>query len=100
MTNRENCLLAYQHKTPAYIPCFFTDIALIQACPQMERYTGLSQGEDYWGCEWIYEENIHACITTPGKYLFTDIADWKENMKFPDLEAIDWENRRIIDISF
>ena len=30
MTNRENCLLAYQHKTPAYIPCFFTDIALIQ----------------------------------------------------------------------
>ena len=44
MTNRENCLLAYQHKTPAYIPCFFTDIALIQACPQMERYTGLSRG--------------------------------------------------------
>ena len=98
MTNRENCLLAYQHKTPAYIPCFFTDIALIQACPQMERYPGLSRGEDYWGCEWIYEDNIHACITTPGKYLFTDIADWKENMKFPDLEAIDWEKQADIDI--
>lgn len=98
MTNREDCLLAYKHKTPSHIPCFFTDIALIQAAPQMERYTGLTAGEDYWGCHWTYEDTIHACAPTPNRYLFTEIEDWKDHMHFPDLEAIDWEKQAEIDV--
>lgn len=98
MTPRENALIAYHHKTPEYIPCFFTDIAMIQACPPLERYTGNTVGKDYWGCEWTYEDSIHACIPTPNKYLFTDIADWKEKLKFPDLDAIDWEKQADIDV--
>jgi hypothetical protein len=97
MTARENCLLAYQHKTPGHIPCFFTDITMIQACPDMERYTGITTGKDYWGCEWVYENNIHACIPVQNKYLFTDIAEWKEKLHFPDLDAIDWEKQADID---
>lgn len=98
MTKRENCLLAYQHKTPDYIPCFYTDISLIQACPEMERYTGLTSGKDYWGCDWTYEENIHACLPTPNQYLFTEIGDWKEKLHFPDLDTIDWKKQADIDV--
>lgn len=98
MTARENCLLAYQHKVPNYIPTFFTDIGLFQACPEMERYCGNTEGVDYWGCHWTYESNIHAPVPTPNRYLFTDIADWKEKLRFPDLDAIDWENQAEVDI--
>lgn len=98
MTNREDCLLAYQHKTPSHIPTFYTDIAMIQCAPHMERYTGFTQGEDMWGCHWTYEENIHACAPTPNKYLFTEIDEFKEKLTFPDLESIDWEKQADIDI--
>ncbi len=90
--------MAYQHKQPAYIPCFYTDIALIQARPQMERYTGLTVGTDEWGVEWTYEENIHACIDTPGKHLFSDIEDWREKVHFPELDDFDWEKQADIDV--
>lgn len=98
MTKRENALMAYHHQTPEYIPCFYTDITNIQACPQMERYTGLTVGKDYWGVEWTYEDNIHASLPTPNKYLFTDITEWRDKLVFPDLDAIDWEKQADIDV--
>jgi len=42
---KENVMLAYQHKTPFYMPSMFTDINLFQANPSMERYCG---GETGW----------------------------------------------------
>lgn len=98
LTPRENALIAYRHQQPAWIPCFYTDIALIQACPAMERYTGHTIGKDYFGVEWTYEPNIHAPMPTPGKIHFEDIKDWREHVKLPDLDAIDWENQADIDV--
>lgn len=98
LTPRENALLAYRHQVPEYIPCFFTDIALIQACPAMERYTGHMVGEDYFGVEWTYEPTIHAPMPTPGKHLFESIEDWREGIKLPDLDAVDWEKQADIDV--
>lgn len=98
LTPRENALIAYRHQTPAWIPCFFTDIILTQACPAMERYTGHTVGKDYFGVEWTYEPHIHAPMPTPGKIHFDDIADWRDHVKLPDLEAIDWEKQADIDV--
>ncbi len=64
----------------------------------MERYTGMTSGKDYWGCDWTYEENIHACLPTPNQYLFTEIGDWKEKLHFPDLDAIDWKKQADIGV--
>ena len=54
MTKRENALIAYHHGIPAFIPTSFTDIAIIQARPQMERYCGVDVGFDEFGVEWTF----------------------------------------------
>lgn len=98
LTPRENALLAYHHQVPQWIPCFFTDINTIQACPALERYTGQTVGKDYFGIEWTYEPHIHAPMPTPGKHLFEDISEWREKLVLPDLDAIDWEKQADIDV--
>ncbi len=97
LTPRENALIAYRHQTPAWIPCFYTDIILTQACPDMERYTGHTKGKDYFDIEWTYEPNIHAPMPTPGNIIFEEIEDWRTYVKLPDLEAIDWKKQAEID---
>ncbi len=98
LTPRENALIAYKHGEPQWIPCFFTDMATFQACPQMERYPGHSHGKDYFGVDWTFVPQMGAPMPTPGTELFEDIADWREFVKFPDLDAIDWEKQAEIDI--
>jgi hypothetical protein len=95
---RDNALLAYKHQTPAYIPTLFTDIAMIQACPEMERYCGNKSGKDYFGVDWTYVEDAHAPMPTPGNIIFEDMTEWRDYIKFPDLEAIDWEKQADIDV--
>jgi hypothetical protein len=97
LSPRDNALLAYKHKQPEYVPCFFTDINLIQAHPSMERYTGHSAGKDGFGVEWTYEPHIKAPMPTPGKIVLKDITDWESVVKFPDLDVIDWEKQAEID---
>ena len=98
LSPRENALIAYRHGQPEYIPCFFTDIAMGQAAPFIERPMGSNaiggrDGFDAWGVHWTYEAEMNASIPTPGRIMFDDIADWRKYVKFPDLEAIDWEKQ-------
>ncbi|SDI53395.1 uroporphyrinogen decarboxylase family protein [Desulfosporosinus hippei] len=98
MTKRENALKAYRHETPDYVPCFLTDFSMIQCCPDLERYTGITRGKDYWGCDWTFEPApINAPMPTPGVHLFEDITEWRDKLQFPDLEAIDWVKQADID---
>jgi hypothetical protein len=99
MTPRENALIAYRHETPEWIPCFYTDIGLVMANPTMERYCGFGTGTDAFGVSWTYVPSITACMTTPGaEPVLKDVRDWKKVVKFPDLEAVDWEKQAEIDI--
>lgn len=95
VTPKENIMLAYQHKTPYYLPSMFTDINLFQANPTMERYCGFETGRDGFGVEWKYEKTCSAPMTTRN-HLIESITDW-EKVKFPDLEAVDWEKQAQID---
>jgi hypothetical protein len=97
-TRRENALMAYRHKIPVTVPNTFIDIAIIQACPDIDRYSGLTQGKDAWGVEWKYVPSAMAPMPLEGNILMEDIADWRKVVKFPDLEAIDWEKQAQIDL--
>ena len=92
---KENIMLAYQHKTPYYLPSMFTDINLFQANPTMERYCGLETGYDAFGVEWKFERGAAAPMTTQN-HLIECITDWKD-VRFPDLDAIDWKKQADID---
>ena len=91
VTPRENALMAYSHKIPYWIPNIFLDLWTVQPVMEVERYFGHDKGEDAWGVEWTYVEEMGAPMPTPGKHLFEDIADWEANVRFPDLESIDWK---------
>lgn len=93
LTPLENTMLAYNHKTPAWIPCVYTDFWFLQPKMEGERYCGHDRGKDWFGVEWQYVPQLGAPMPIPGQYLFEDIADWKEYVKFPDLDAIDWEKQ-------
>lgn len=99
LTPRENAMIAYHHGTPQWIPCFYTDIGMFMANPSMERYTGMEKGPDGFGVQWTYVPEACACMPSPDeKPLLENIADWKDVVKFPDLEAVDWEKQAEIDI--
>ncbi|MBR5931331.1 MAG: hypothetical protein IKZ95_04820 [Lachnospiraceae bacterium] len=95
ITPKENIMMAYRHEKPAYIPSMFTDIAMFQANPTMERYCGLETGRDGFNVEWKFERRANAPMTTQDHQI-TSITDW-EKIKFPDLDAIDWEKQADID---
>ena len=97
ITPRENALIAYRHGTPMWIPTFFTDISCFQACPQMERYTGNQSGKDYFGVDWTFVPQMGAPMPTPGTELFSDMTEWREYVKIPDVDAIDWEKQAELD---
>lgn len=90
MTPRENALLAYQHKQPAWIPMYGIDITIMMAHPEIERYNGFGIGKDYFGVEWKYVPELRAPMTISGNVMLDDITQWREVVKFPDLDAIDW----------
>ena len=99
VTPYKNAEMVYQHKVPYWIPDLFTDFWVIQPCFGKERYVGLTSGKDWFGVDWTYVPEMHAPMPTPGKILFDDISEWKEHVKFPDLDAIDWEKQAADDLS-
>lgn len=48
-------------------------------------------GTDWFGCEWEYSEAAMAASPKPGAYILEDICQWREIVKFPDLENWDWK---------
>ena len=89
MTRREELLQVYQHKDINYVPCFFTDFDFSQPESINERPKG--DGLDWFGVEWEFVPAVMAPMVKPGTKRLTDICNWKEELVFPDLNAVDWE---------
>jgi hypothetical protein len=98
LTPRENMLMAYRHETPPVLPNLFVDAAVMTPAGHIERYEGMEKGLDGWGVEWTYIPDQHSPMPTPGTKVLHDINDWKEAVRFPDLEAIHWDRQLDHDI--
>ena len=48
-------------------------------------------GKDMFGVPWIYCPNEGGSMEESGFILMEDINDWPQVLKFPDLDALDWE---------
>ncbi len=91
MTKREEMLEVYNHKNTGYIPNFFTDMDFIIPPSIDERPSGIEDGKDWFGVEWHYVPEALAHLPVPESAPITDITKWREQVTFPDLDAIDWE---------
>lgn len=89
---KENALRLYHHEIPEYLPIMGQGIINnVPVTGYKER--GVARGEtgrDWFGVLWIWPEEEPASF--PGnEILLDDICDWKDVVKFPDLDAFDWE---------
>ncbi|MCD8148590.1 MAG: hypothetical protein LUE92_03285 [Clostridiales bacterium] len=88
MSRREQLLEVYHHKNIGYVPCFFTDFQFSKPAEINERPE--AGGTDWFGVEWKFVPEVMAPMVKPGTKRLTDICRWKEELVFPDLDAIDW----------
>ncbi len=93
LTPRENFLNFYQNKPMERFPDFMLDINPVFSITGMdERSPNNENGKDWYGCDWVLDPGTQACVLDVSKPpLFEEIEDWREIVKFPDLDAIDWE---------
>lgn len=51
-------------------------------------------GKDLFGIDWVYVPAVGGSMVKPGNPVLDDVNDWPEIIKFPDIDALDWEECR------
>ena len=91
LSAKENALKLFHHEIPDYIPKYGEGI--INNVPVggfYERPAGGKGGLDWFGVEWVFEEGDPAPMPSQN-YILEDICEWEDVIRFPDLDAFDWE---------
>ena len=116
ITRRENWIRMLKHETPMWMPmysdtCFIMpshvpdNIAramVVEAEPWPIEKVG---GPDMFGIPWVYVPTVHGSMEDPDvPHLLEDVSEWREKVKFPDMDAWDWagaaeRNRDFLDRS-
>jgi hypothetical protein len=94
LTPKENMRLVYQHKVPDYLP-LGEDIQKIQTVEPgfkavvYEGGTAGNEAIDWFGQNWVYEPSVTAYNPDSRNYIVKDIANWRDYVEIPDVNAID-----------
>ena len=86
---RENLMRAFRHEKPMWMPAIYQSTqwifpSVFNDLPQ--DFT--KDGEDWFGTKYKYEAIQSGHTPIPG--LFDEIGEWREKMKYPDLQSMDW----------
>ena len=103
MTERELVQTALEGGTPEYTTLFWTGGQLmISTVIGNMPVPGTPGGYDWWGVHWTAcEEAGGAFAPTAGRPpVITDIENWREELKIPDISGIDWEAAAARDTSW
>ena len=103
ISKKENVLKLYRHEMPEFLPIMGEGIINnVPVSGYLERAAGGRDGYDWFGAHWMWKEGEPAPVPGPD-FLLKDIADWREIVKFPDLDQFDWEQAakkdRILDFN-
>lgn len=97
MTERENILRMFQGKPPCWLPLSSKAMMAVgKLIPDMERPHS-AEGYDWFGVHWLPQHALGRVITHPDTRqtpVLSDITRWREQIRFPDLDAIDWDMYR------
>lgn len=92
MTERENFFLAYNHKQPEWTPNFFSAYSPMGSSLLNNQGVPGKGGRDMFGVNWLVTADTgYQAIPDPHEHILEDIADWRDVVHFPDLDAMDWE---------
>lgn len=96
---RENMQAFLNNETPCWMPngdliTITPEIVpdnVARAFVQEEDPTDRKGGPDMFGVNWIFDEAANGSMVVPGSPVLEDANDWKEVIKFPDVDSWDWE---------
>ena len=91
ITPKENFLMVCRKETPVWMPNATVDFNAIQPEIMADAYARNHGGKDWFGIEWQFDAASNAAMVKPGTRRLSDITKWREELEFPDLQAIDWE---------
>jgi len=97
ITTRENMLRIYRHEEPDYLP-LARDIQTVRTIGQGQLFTltgnnwvGQTNEIDFFGQNWVFEKNANAYNPDATNYIIKDVSKWRDYVKIPNLDAIDWK---------
>ena len=95
----ENMMAFLNNETPCWMPN--GDLITItpeiipdnvaRAFVQEADPTDRKGGPDMFGVEWIFDPKAGGSMVRPGEPMLDDVNDWREVIKFPDVDSWDWE---------
>ena len=90
LTPKENLLRMYRGEMPEYLPRGGMAMARCSYFPNVKTP---GYHVDEFGVEYIGKDGIFdgTPIPYPGRYILHDITRWRDDVKIPSLEGIDWE---------
>jgi hypothetical protein len=99
ISEKENMRRFYFHEKAEWMPAFGVGFHFL--APQngyLERPQYNLGGKDWFGVDWVYQEGEPAPVPDSTRHVvLDDICNWREQVKFPDLDAWDWSEAQRID---
>ena len=106
ITPKENAARALARKDPLWFPMSndflnlesrtnIDHVARAEVMDMGEPYDDSEKGgKDLFGIEWVYVPAVGGSMVKPGNPILKDANDWPEIIKFPDIDALDWDECR------
>lgn len=91
ITPKENMRRMLAGEMPMWVPNQDQDNNAIQPYVMPDASARAFGGTDWFGIEWEYEPLSNAAMVKPGTRALSDLTNWKEELVWPDLKAIDWQ---------
>ena len=106
VTPKENLELCLRREKPYWFPSFWdfcnlesrTNLdhvaraeVMDMGAPYRDEEKG---GKDLFGIDWVYVPAVGGSMVKPGNPTLLDVNDWPEVIKFPDIDALDWDECR------
>lgn len=88
---RENFQALYYEKTPYWMPTPFDCGMMMDPLYNNSLGRGGPEGTiDSFGINWVWVESAGGSIVHPGEPFLANANEWKDKIKFPDLDTWDW----------
>ncbi|MBE6037695.1 MAG: methyltransferase [Anaerofustis stercorihominis] len=103
VTPKENFKALFEGKNPLWFPMTYDNKGITPRIEADNRARAfITDGEtpvpkeeqggpDMFGVEWVYVPVAGGSMVKPGKPMLEDACDWKEVIKFPNVNEWDWE---------
>ncbi len=91
ITEKECSMLAFQHKDTPWVPSPSVGWNICIPSAVKEGAQGYGYTTDWFGVRYLYREDQPGPMPDEEHIFIKDIEQWKDIVKMPDIDAVDWE---------